>query len=296
MFESIPPGVLPTSIFRELVQQYKQFSDSPSKSPDHSEKAQQLITKFENLWDYFRKGSFFSRNEKIEEYSNATLKFFLIPFYIGNFHNMIQGQTRPSHLESCSTYLTAFADEVSRLGLISEELPDPKSPAEKRERVIQDLQARKELESKLSQISKKYPEESRYGGVGDFTDEEVERTYVLDLLKLSGLEARKTSKSAKEELPFALMHSQGIQPEVPTSPPPKMWFQRIDRNQVRDKVFAPIQSIMPQPLPPDDETFASPGKPKPELDASDEEERELARIEQAKWDDWKDDHPPFSQE
>jgi hypothetical protein len=73
-----------------------------------------------------------------------------------------------------------------------------------------------------------------------------------------------------------------------------MWVQNIERGDQQKKVFAPLESIMPQPLPPNDETWAKPDVPRPKRDASDEEEAELARKEEAQWDDWRDRHPPFS--
>ena len=294
--EDIDRNVLPIGYLRKFENEYHDVSKMPANKPETSQAATELINNFDKLWNHFRQGGFYSRNEELDEYSTSTLKFFLIPYYIGMLHLLFQGQERPGHLEAAQAYLNAFSDQMVQLRLVAKEPPEPKNPNERRNRAVSEFREKKELEERINRMNKLTKDGMERGQLGDQVDEEVERETVIDMLKLAVLEARRNSRAAKDELPFALMHAQGVKPEEPKEPPKKPWFQRITRDQVGQQVFAPIEDIMPRPLPPDDETIAQPGPPPPDPDTEDEEERERQRIKQSKWDDWKDDHPPFSQE
>lgn len=289
-------GILPTAQFRELETEYHKVINMSPSSEQVSVYCSELISRFTNLWEYFQRGHFYSDNEDIDEYSTSNLRFFLIPYYIGRLHMMFQGNVRPQHLESAIIFMKAFLDHMVHLGVIEKEKEIPNNPTERRQRAIADFMERKELEQRLQRMNDLTKRDDlQRGYVGDQVDEETERELIQDLLKLSAIEARAMVRSAVEELPFARMRAQGVKPEVPTDPPPKMWVQKIEREEQMKKVFAPIERLLPKPLPPDDETIAKPDKPKPKLDASDDEEAELARKEASRWDDYKDDHPPFSQ-
>ena len=294
--ENIDKNVLPVGFLRKYENEYQEVSKLPPNKPETAEKALDLIRNFEQLWNHFRQGGFYSKNEELEEYSTNTLKFFLVPYYIGMLHLLFQGKERPGHLEAAQAYLNAFSDQMVQLKLVGKEPPEPTTPNDRRNRAVSEFKEKKELEEKIARMNKLTKDGMERGQLGDQVDEETERETVIALLKLSVLEGRKCSRDAKDELPFALMHAQGVKPEEPKEPPKKPWFQRIDREQIRQHVFAPLEDVMPRPLPPDDETFAKPGPPPPDPDTEDEEERERQRIKQAKWDDWKDEHPPFSQE
>lgn len=294
--ENIDKGVLPVGFFRICEMEYHELINAPLNKPETISRVKDLMENFDKLWNHFRQGGFFSRNEELDEYSTNTLKFFLIPYYIGRLHLLFQGKERPSHLEAAMAYLNAFSDEMVRMRLVGKEPPEPKNPNERRNRAVSEFKEKKELEERVHRMNKLTKDGTERGQLGDQVDEELERETVLDLLKLSVLEGRQNSRSAKDELPFALMHAEGVKPEEPTEPVKKPWFQRIDREQMRQKVFAPLEDVMPRPLPPDDETIASPGAPHEEEDEDNEEVMERKRIKQSKWDDWKDDHPPFSQE
>jgi len=296
MESQIPEGFLPSSIFRQTENEYLDVIKMSPSSPETAVQASRLIEKLDIIWDRFRRGSYYSKNEDIDEYSTITIKFFLIPYYIGRLHMLFQGKDRPLHLEAAVAYFNAFSDQMTHFRIVDKEKPRANNPTERRERAIAELKDKKELEKRLERMNSLIKDDDYRGAIGERVDEETERDLVKDLLKLSVIEARSMSRAATDEIPFATMHSEGIKPEEPKAPPPKLWFKRIDREQARKSVFAPLEDVMPRELPPDDETFASPGRPSPKLDASDEEERELARIDAAKWDDWKDDHPPFSQE
>lgn len=288
-------GVLPSAELRALEREYH-AAVSARPSPEGAQRAAMLIDALAGLWERFRRGQFASDNEDIDEYATPTLRFFLIPFYIGRLHAAVQGSTRPQHLESAVASLRAFADEMVRLGLAAREEPMPSAPGARRERAVADFRARRELEARLQRANDLTARDDlQRGFVGDAVDEEAEREVVMDLLRLSALEARAMARSAEEELPLARMRAEGVRPEVPKGPPPKMWVQRIEREEQMKKVFAPIERLMPKQLPPDDETIAKPDRPSPKLDASDDEEAEMARKEASRWDDYKDEHPPFSQ-
>lgn len=294
MSQEFESGVLPLAFFKQCELDYNNLQDKPAKTPEQQSELNNLIQRLEKLWDHFRVGKFYSRNEELDEYSNSTLRFFLIPFFIGRLHLNFQGAERPAHLEAASAYLTAFSDQMVHFKIAAKELPPPTNPNERRNRVIAEYAERRELEERLKRMSQLTKPGEERGQLGDQVDEQYERETIMDLLKLSVIEARSSARAAAEELPFAKMHAAGIKPEEPKEPPRKPWFHRIDREQIRNKVFAPLEDVMPHELPPDDETFATPGEPGPDINSEIEEERERARIKQAKWDDWKDDHPPFS--
>ena len=290
-------GILPSSEFRSCENEYLELEELPGSSPRIQEAAPRLLERFISLWEFFRKGGFYSNNEDLEEYSTTKIRFFLIPYYIGRIHLMFNDvQARPQHIETAVSYLRAFSDQMAHFKLIPEEKPIPTNPGDRRTFIMTEFKEKKELEAKVKALNR-HPQRDdlQRGYVGDTIDEDTERELIFDLLKLCALEARSFARSASDELQFAQMRAQGVKPEEPKTPPPKMWMKRIDREEMRKNVFAPLESIIPQPLPPDDETWASPGKPKPRLDASDDEEAEKARKEEEKWDNWKDDHPPFSQ-
>jgi immunoglobulin-binding protein 1 len=288
-------GVLPIAEFRQYEDEYIEIMRLPVKEQATAERATVLLCKLNAIWDHFRRGHFFSDNEELEELSTNTMRFFLIPFYLGRLHTVYQGANRPDHLESAIAILRSFSDQMTLFGVLEEEKAYPTAPADRRKRAIDDFHERKALEDRLQAVNKNSKRDDlQRGFIGDVVDEETERDLIWTVLKLSCLEARALIRTITEELPFAKMFAQGVKPEEPSGPPPKMWVQRIEREEQRKKVFAPLEDVMPRPLPPDDETWASPGKPKDQLDASDDEEAERARQEAADWDNWKQDHPPFS--
>lgn len=274
--------------FKQYEAQYFNLLTSPPKDGSLPEKAATLISQFLEIYEYFTR-NIYSSNDHLTEYSIPQMRFFAIPYYVAHLHTMFNGQARPQHLEEAQIFFEKYQELAIRFKLI-DKVPNPRTPEERREYAIQNHQITK----RLQQISEKYDLDR--GAIGDPVDEEDEEKRTIDLLKLFAEEANAALKNVKDEIPLAKMFAQGVKPEQPAGPPPKMWVKKIDRQEMINKVFAPLEDIMPQPLPPDDETFASPGKPKDQLDASDDEEAERARKEAARWDDWKDDHPPFSAE
>jgi immunoglobulin-binding protein 1 len=289
------PGVLPIAEFRATEDSYIDLLKQSPALPATAESASGLMATFNTLWDFFRRGQFYSDNEELEELSTNTARFFLIPYYIGRLHLLFQGETRPSHLEAAAAILTSFSEQMTRFAIIPEDKPIPSDPSDRRSRMVADYQEKKALEERIQAVNRRSTRDDlQRGFIGDMVDEETERDLIWNVLKLCAMEARSLIRNSIEELPFAQMRAAGVKPEEPKGPVPKMWVQKIDREDQRKRVFAPLEDVMPQPLPPDDETWASPDTPKPKRDASDEEEAEAARREDARWDDWKDDHPPFS--
>lgn len=289
-------GVLPIAQFRELENQYLELEDLPGSSPRIQAEEGPLIERFNSIWDFFRQGQFFSSNEDLDEYSTNKIRFFLIPYYIGRLYLMNNdAPSRPQHIEMAISYLRAFSDQMVHYKIIGEEKPIPTNPNDRRTYMIGEYKEKKELQDQVKALNR-HPQRDdlQRGYIGDSIDEDTERELIISLLKLSAIEARGFIRGATDELPLAEMRAKGVKPEEPSGPPPKMWFKRIDREEMRKQVFAPLESIMPQPLPPDDETWAPADKPGPRLDASDDEEAELARKKAASWDDYKDEHPPFS--
>lgn len=289
-------GVLPIGKFREYEDEYIDLLRQPANKESTAEAAASLLARFNNMWDFYRRGGFYSLNEELDEFSTNSMRFLLIPYYIGRLHLLFQGKSRPEHLEAASAILTAFSEEMTRLGVIGEDKPMPTDPFERRARATAEYRDKKELEDRIKAVNKNSTRDDlQRGFVGDVVDEETERDLICTVMKLCAMEARSMSRMAADELPFAKMMADGVKPEEPAGPPPKMWIKKIDREEQRKKVFTPLEDILPPPLPPDDETWAQPGKPSPKLDASDEEEAELARKEAAAWDDYVDTHPPFSE-
>jgi hypothetical protein len=288
-------GVLPFSEFLLLQKEYEEVQKLNPSKPETGDRAGELIGSFLHLWDKFKRGGFFSSNEELDEYSTRTLELFLIPYYVGNLHLMFQTE-RPQHLEIAIVYFGAFSDEMVRLGLSQKEAPEPTNPMDIRTVRVAEMKEKRELQKRIDAMNKASKGISERGQLSDRVDADVERELVLDVLRLSCLEARSNMRSSKAEIPFAKMHQDNVKPEIPKDPPKPMWVQRIGREEIRNKVFAPIEDIMPRPLPPDDETIAKPGPPPIDPDTENEEEREMLRKKNSKWDDWKDDHPPFSQE
>ncbi|KAH0806158.1 Immunoglobulin-binding protein 1 [Histomonas meleagridis] len=289
-------GVLPSAHLRDLVAEYESVLKMPPASEETAQIASSLIEKFTRLWEFFRRGQFYSSNEDLDEYSTSKLRFFLIPYYIGRLHLIFQGNSRPDHLETSISLLQSFSDQMVHFKVIEKEKPIPTNPNDRRQRAVAEYKEKRELEQRLQRMNELTKRDDlQRGYVGDPVDEETERELLHDLLRYSAMEARSFVRSAQDELPFARMRAEGVKPQKPSGPPPKMWVHKIEREEQMKKVFAPYDRLLPKPLPPDDETFAKPEKPRPKLDASDDDEAEQARKEASKWDDWKDDHPPFSQ-
>jgi hypothetical protein len=280
-------GVLPVEQFRQVENEYLELLKQSPALPSTAESATSILAKLNSLYDFFRRGGFYSQNEEIEEFSCSALRFLLLPHYIGRCHLLYQNATRPAHLESASAILTQFSDEMVRLGVIGKDSPFPRDAGDRRTRLIAEIQEKRALEARVQELNRRAER-------GAAIDEEDERTLIWTVLKLSAMESRSLARAATDELPFARMHASGVAPEAPSAPPPKMWVKKIDRADQMKRVFAPLEDVMPQPLPPDDETWAKPDVPGPREDASDDEEAEQARQERARWDDWKDRHPPFS--
>jgi len=290
------PGILPAAQLRACETEYHQLIKIP-QPPDVEPRASILIEKLNSIWDFFRRGGFYSDNEDLDEFSNDRLKFFLIPFYIGRIHTLFNGKERPSHLESSISYFGAFSDEMTKLGIVDPEKPIPTSPAERRQFKIAEFKERKELEARLQRMNELTKSDDDRGNIGDRVDEETERELIIDLLHLSCIDARSMSNSAVEEIPLARMRAEGVKVED-QGPPPKIWVQRIDRESIRKNVFTPLEYVKPQPIPrcpSDDDIAHGPEKPKARIDASDDEEAEQARKEAEEWAIYKDEHPPFSQ-
>ena len=242
-------GVLPIGKFREYEDEYIDLLRQPANKESTAEAAASLLARFNNMWDFYRRGGFYSLNEELDEFSTNSMRFLLIPYYIGRLHLLFQGKSRPEHLEAASAILTAFSEEMTRLGVIGEDKPMPTDPFERRARATAEYRDKKELEDRIKAVNRNSTRDDlQRGFVGDVVDEETERDLICTVMKLCAMEARSMARMAVDEL-----------------------------------------------LPPDDETWAQPGKPSPQLDASDEEEAELARKKAAEWDDYVDTHPPFSE-
>jgi immunoglobulin-binding protein 1 len=298
--ETIPmnftAGILPIAEFRAAEDSYIELLKQSPALPATAESAASLMQTLNTLWDFFRRGHFYSDNEELEELSTNTVRFFLIPYYIGRLHLLFQGESRPAHLEAAAAILTSFSEQMTHFAVIGENKPIPTDPSDRRSRMIADYQEKKVLEDRIQSVNgRSTRDDLQRGFLGDPIDEETERDLVWNVLKLCAMEARSLIRNSVEELPFAKMRAAGVKPEEPQGPPPKMWVQKIEREDQRKRVFAPLEDVMPQPLPPDDETWAKPDVPGPKRGVSDDEEDELARKEEARWDDYKDDHPPFSE-
>jgi hypothetical protein len=125
-------GLLPIAQFRDTENEYLDLLKQSPALASTAETATLLMSTFNNLWDFFRRGRFYSDNEELEELSTNTVRFFLIPYYIGRLHLLYQGQARPSHLEVATAILTSFwndearpshLEEMTRLGVIGEDKP-----------------------------------------------------------------------------------------------------------------------------------------------------------------------------
>ena len=111
-------------------------------------------------------------NEELDEFSTNSMRFLLIPYYIGRVHLLFQGKGRPAHLESAIAIFTAFSEEMTRLGIIEEDKPFPTNPADRRSRTISEYKDKKELEDSIQAMNKRSTRDDlQRGYIGDVIDE-----------------------------------------------------------------------------------------------------------------------------
>jgi len=268
----------------------------------------------------------FSRNEHVDDFNTSSLRYLLVPFYLGVALGQAPGLAQRAHnLRRAQAFFATFLTELERHdGLTREDLnvwhrETQLQPTARRTEKINRARRERELQQALEQLQKRRgsnPASNEEGG-DDHADEELERELWLNTIQLSVLKAIHELEAIEQELPFAERMSvtetareldvKRAQQERPKSLQEDTKLVALGEGQLPSKaaervrkqqdVFRPswnLPTVSVEEAAAVEMRFAAKSKPEGSAKASDEEEEEEsdeALRKAREWDEYKDTHP-----
>ncbi|XP_070536168.1 immunoglobulin-binding protein 1-like isoform X2 [Ptychodera flava] len=184
-------------------------SDEASNSDKYQLKVKEAIGLFEQCTEMVNQLSLFSDNEDVEEIPTSSLKYLLLPAFLGDLSLKVTGGavTRLKQVHKAKIYFQDFLKRCKSYGITAEELPkdtpkaDPAMPAGRpnlmamqsnREAKIKRFKEKKQLEEKLKALG--HPSEI------NSKDEDVQREFFTVFIKKSASEVVDDYASVQQEI------------------------------------------------------------------------------------------------
>jgi hypothetical protein len=266
----------------------------------------------------------FSRNEHVDDFNTSSLKYLLVPFYLGGALGQAPGLAQRAHnLRRAQAFFSTFLTELERHdGLTREDLnvwhrETQLQPTARRTEKINRARRERELQQALEQLQKRRGSNPANEEEGDdHVDEELERELWLNTIQLAILKAIHELEAIEQELPFAERMSvtetareldvKRAQQERPKSLQEDTKLVPLGEGQLPSKaterarkqqdVFRPswnLPTVSVEEAAAVEMRFAAKSKPEGSAEASDDEEDESdeALRKAREWDEYKDTHP-----
>eukprot|EP01132_Coremiostelium_polycephalum_P011618 gene11618-14226_t len=298
-------------------------SDLSSNDPDYQSKLKSAISHLVVSSIKIDRESIFSKNEDLDDIRTDSLKYVLTPYYLSELYTKLSDVDRIKNLKNSKNKLLQFLHQCEQLSLVDKEdlviisREGKTDPTSRRNELISRGKRDKENREKLKYMTNKRmellnkdnknDEEIDEEGCGD---EEVERNFILHLIKESIFKGIASLETIEIELPM-LIEIEAIKDKnngmVPPPPQPKSSgignFQILPdgRRVALDRVFRPSH-ILPTMTPEEAAMWemqnggmvsgkGGPESGKKESDDEEDDDDDEKLKKKRDWDDWKDDNP-----
>ncbi|XP_072947512.1 immunoglobulin-binding protein 1 family member C [Epargyreus clarus] len=309
-------------VFDIAMKMYKSLEDSNEDTGSEMKQRtiKTAISKFEEATNLVSLSGMFSKNESLEELPTEHLQYLLLPALLGTLVLKICGQSRKEHITVAEVYFKDFLQRCKDYGVTDVEIPQPDQavdkPLNEKAKITQMVQSReakikrykemKELEKKLSTLSKAMAESN--------VDDETKREYFITMLNSYVNQALDELNSIEQEKPileYMAKHGAEKRPREPVRPLkpviitrdalqkavfgagypslPSMTVEEFYDKRVRDGVFPPSASNIPHATIENPDADADEDEQvRKERLVEEEDPEELER--QRNMDEYKDDH------
>uniref|UniRef100_A0A1B6DT47 Immunoglobulin-binding protein 1 n=1 Tax=Clastoptera arizonana TaxID=38151 RepID=A0A1B6DT47_9HEMI len=224
------------SLYEEIQQ-----TDQPTNSGIIQHKIQTAIKFLEGVTQRVSIANIFSTNENVEEVATCDLKFFLLPFLLGNLILKLSSKERNNIVQTADIYFRDFIQRCKDYSIVDIDIPEPTesveinnlavakqmnspsldlaSAAKSRASKIQRYNEQKALLNEIKELKKRLNSAS--------TDDEIRRKYYLTSIKsaVSDSIVELDSLSTEKNL---LKYMEKIKKD-----------ESLDVNKVKEKIFKP---------------------------------------------------------
>ena len=263
-----------------------------------------LLSNMSCLYDYAERSGFTpSDNDTLDELSESTMRYLLLPFAMGDIlHRLLpfDEAARASQIFKAQSLLELFITNCTQLGVCEPSLLKPSEASQLRDTLIKRSQRQALLKEDVAKLH-------YYLFSSSHPDEDLIRDLYIRAIEYFCLHALSSLRSISQELPMLDMRASGKQ-----LPPPvvsKPWIYKVPKNksELLAGVFKPDISLPTMSLAEfaDMEMAiiheAEKKKAIKEWEASfsknektnedDNDEEEAENLKSRKWDDWKDENP-----
>ncbi|XP_077993668.1 immunoglobulin-binding protein 1-like [Glandiceps talaboti] len=202
-------------------------SDEPTNNDNYQINVKKAIKLFEECTQMVNELSLFSDNEELEEITTSSLKYLLLPAFLGDLCLKVTGGsvTRLAQVQKAKVYYRDFLKRCKSYGITEEEIPneppraDPSAPpgrpnlfamSANRETKIKRFREKKELEEKLKSLGKISDINSK--------DDDVQRDFFTILIKKNSNEIIDDYSSLQQEIEMLeIMEKMKEQDKKPSS-------------------------------------------------------------------------------
>ncbi|KAH3732782.1 PP2A regulatory subunit TAP46 [Pelomyxa schiedti] len=238
--------------FSELQRGYRRVVECEADGVETAEVTRRMA----QLHAAVAAASLVSRNETLDDISTGSLKYLLVPFYLGDLISRGYTSNRIPMLKRAIASMSSFLEDVERLKLVhpddlfsvrTESPADPSAArAMKLAQYAREKQAKQALQQQVvaSDLARKRNEDP----------EEADREQLLCHLRLSAIQCCQQLKMTQQELDMLeqieKMKATGRMPTAPPRPPPPpqqpitiLPVASASRLQVQSRVFQPGYSL-----------------------------------------------------
>lgn len=269
----------------------------------------------------------FSRNERLDDFNTSTLKYLLVPYYLGGALGQMPALAKRAHnLKRAQACFSGFLAELERHeGLTREDLnvwhrETQLQPTARRTERINRARRERELQLALQELHKRRGISALAGHVEEdeeHADEEVEREIWLNTIQFAVLKAIHELEAIEQELPLAErmstsetaheLDAKRVQQERPRTAREDTKLVPLGEGQVPSKatererkqqeVFRPswnLPTVSVEEAAAVEMRFAAKSTPQgaaKDSDNEDEDESDEALRKTREWDEYKDTHP-----
>lgn len=250
----------PVDVFKLSHQFYSCYAAYKAweKKAGNAAEGRQLIEKFNKIVNAVRELALISPNEELEDVNTTDLKYFVVPFCMGDICRMSTGvEGRKKILQDGLVFFGHFMELMLKLKICTEEDYDLFTTKKKlngdelRNVKIDRYKTAKTLDAKvriLFERKDKTAEDEFSWGSGGNLDEEDARDLVIALLKRSVLTVLEESKFMNEEIPLLEMMENKVPVPKPPEKPTEPWILRFaDKAALhahwKDRVLKPFHNL-----------------------------------------------------
>jgi hypothetical protein len=204
-------------LFHQGQSIYQRIKDSSLASNDetYQKMIDEAFSTFFRAWSQFNNSDLISTNDILEDLSTSTMKYLLIPFYLGDVLLSKSGMDgRLRRLRRSMEYLNAYLDWCVQFDLIEQQerkmFENPGAPRDRTAKIEQ-LRRENALKDQTAALIKRRDDERKRGQElnDDNTEEdEIERELTLLVLRGHVIDAVKHLQMSTQELPLLEMMEQ----------------------------------------------------------------------------------------